>query len=83
MYGEPFYVLVWPGEAPSEHYLRAEDAQCTNPRCTAPGVIMDSEYDEPWCQRHADQYYGEEAISGPEIVRVDSERYKEILRDTA
>jgi hypothetical protein len=81
MSGEPFYVLVWAGMPPSEHYLRTEDAQCIAAGCTAPGVIMDSEYDEPWCQRHADEYSGDEAISGPEIVRVDSARHKEILED--
>ena len=75
---EPFYVLVWPGQQPSEHYLRQEDAQCSGPGCIMTGVIMDAEYEEPWCRKHAEQFTGEEAIGGPEIVRVGSPRYKEI-----
>jgi hypothetical protein len=76
--GQSLYVLVWPGSPPSEHYLRAEDAKCTEPGCVRPGVIMDSEYDEPWCQQHADQFPADERPDGPEIVRLDSERYREV-----
>lgn len=72
------YVLVWPGELPSDYTLSEENARCSKPGCTLPGVILDIDYEEPWCQRHADEFTGEEAISGPEIVRVDSGRYKEI-----
>lgn len=74
----PAYVLVWPGEPPSDQYLRADEAECTEPGCSLPGTILDSEYDEPWCDKHASQFPADERPSGPEIVLVGSERHREI-----
>lgn len=76
--GQSLYVLVWSGSQPSDHILREEDAECTDPGCKSVGVIMDDEYDEPWCRRHADQFPAGERPSGPEIVRIGSARHKEV-----
>ena len=43
------------------------------------GSVMDAECREAWCRHHADQFSGEETVSGPDIVPLDSDRYRVLL----
>lgn len=54
-------------------------AQCADTLCTELGTIMDADYQEPWCARHAAQFSGQEAIHGPDIVPIGSPRHLEAL----
>lgn len=70
-------VLVYLGQ--SEHLdagLCRECATCTSGGCGALGDVQDAEYEEPWCTRHAEQFGPDERVSGPDIVPVDSERFR-------
>ena len=58
--------------------LCAECAGCVAAGCGLLGVVMDEEYEESWCAEHAAQFIGEEAITGPEIVPLDSDRYRHL-----
>lgn len=53
-------------------------AECVSPGCEQVGVVLDKEYEEAWCQPHADQYTGEEAVSGPSIVLLDSREARDL-----
>lgn len=55
-----------PGYPPSTG-LCATCAQCSEPGCITLPAVLDSEYDEPWCLRHADQFSGDETVSGPAL----------------
>lgn len=55
--------------------------QCTDTLCTDLGSIMDADYDEPWCARHAAQFSGEETVHGPAIVPIGSPRHLEALAE--
>lgn len=77
-------VLVHLGQ--SEHLdtgLCRECATCTSGGCGALGDVQDAEYDEPWCTRHAEQFGPDERVSGPDIVPVDSERFRGLAAELA
>lgn len=70
-------VLVYVGQSEAlGDYLCRECATCSEPSCELLGEILDAEYDEPWCRRHADQFGPAEAVSGPDIVHCGSERHR-------
>ncbi|SDC25340.1 hypothetical protein [Actinokineospora iranica] len=52
-------------------------ATCTDPACGSLGVILDTEHAEPWCHPHKG-----EAVSGPELVPVDSDRHRALTGQT-
>lgn len=54
----------------------AKCATCQN--CKKAAEIMDSEYEEFYCQRCAGQYSGEEAVTGPAVVAIDSDTYRQL-----
>jgi hypothetical protein len=54
-------------------------AICKAPGCGQLGDVMDAEYGEPWCQRHADQFGPDERVTGPDIVPVTSKRARLLL----
>lgn len=56
-------------------------AQCTDTLCTELGTIMDADYEEPWCSRHAAQFSGEETVHGPDIVPIGSPRHLEAMAE--
>ncbi|WP_026424684.1 hypothetical protein [Actinokineospora inagensis] len=58
--------------------LCASCVTCTDLPCTRPGDVFDSEYGEPWCAEHAAAFTGEEAVHGPQIVALDSDRYRDL-----
>jgi hypothetical protein len=68
-------VYIGQGEALGD-YLCRECATCSEPDCELLGEILDAEYEEPWCRRHADQFGPGEAVSGPDIVPIGSERHR-------
>lgn len=55
--------------------LCASCATCSDPTCPDLGTVMEAEYEEPWCTAHAESY-GAEAVHGPDIVLIDSDRYR-------
>lgn len=52
---------------------------CTDTTCGETGVILEAAYEEPWCQAHKDSFTGQEQIIGPDIVAIDSDRYRELI----
>lgn len=54
----------------------AECATCQN--CKKPAEIMDIAYEEFYCRHCADQYRGEEAVTGPAVVAIDSDTYRQL-----
>ncbi len=73
-------LVYWGQGATLGEHLCREDATCVG-GCGDVGAIVDAEYEEPWCQPHANQFPGEETVSGPEIVLVDSDRYREVVAE--
>lgn len=71
-------VFYWPGEDRTQPGLCADDLKCTIGGCRDVPVILDPEYDELWCANHRDDFDGDHEINGPEIVLVDSDRYREV-----
>lgn len=75
-------VLVRPDVDPpqiSTGGLCTSCATCTSPGCTELGTILDSEYEEPWCAKHAAQFSGDETVRGPDLVPINSDRYRELI----
>lgn len=63
----------------SSHIGAAVCAECATCRdCGKPATVMDSDYEEFYCQRCADQYRGEEAVNGPAVVAIDSDTYRRL-----
>ncbi len=58
--------------------LCADHAQCTSGGCATIGTVMDSDYQEPWCQAHAEQFSVDEAPTGPDIVLINSDQYRKV-----
>lgn len=56
-------------------------ATCSSPGCTELGTVLDSEYDEPWCERHAAAFGPEESPHGPDIVALGSPRHAALLAE--
>jgi hypothetical protein len=56
-------------------------AQCTDTVCDELGTIVDADYNEPWCARHAALFKGAEAVHGPDIVPIGSPRHLEALAE--
>lgn len=71
-------VLVYDGqETIVGDALCADCCACSD--CDKRGVVLDSEYNEPFCQADADKYTGEETVSGPRIVEIDSDDYRQLI----
>ncbi|SES49114.1 hypothetical protein [Actinokineospora terrae] len=72
-------VVLYDGPPPGiGHGLCASCASCTDAPCAEPGVILDTEYNEPWCGYHAAGFPQDEAPRGPAIVPIDSDRYRAV-----
>ncbi|CRK55452.1 hypothetical protein [Alloactinosynnema sp. L-07] len=56
-------------------------ASCTDTACGEIGTILDAEYQEPWCDRHAELYSGGEGVRGPDIVPIDSNRARDLIAE--
>jgi DNA-directed RNA polymerase subunit RPC12/RpoP len=70
-------VIVYYGQRETlGNYLCAECSACCN--CGKQGHVMDKEYWEAYCPHCAARYSGEETVSGPDIVLVDSDRYRQL-----
>lgn len=77
--------LVYIGQSEDlDVYLCRECVTCSGD-CDELGDVMDSEYEEPWCQRHADafdsSYSPDERVTGPDIMPLDSDRYRTLITE--
>lgn len=62
--------------------LCAACASCTSVVCPATGEVMDAAYNEPYCRGHADEFGdGDNAVVGPDIVAIDSDRYRDLVAE--
>jgi hypothetical protein len=56
----------------------ADCPYCLDSATPNPAVLYDEEHEEPLCTEHAAQFADPEPVTGPEIVAIDSERYREL-----